>query len=375
MGLKNFTRILVAIAMVVFSVDGNATPTCTMTDLTFQPGVPSQLVLPYTTNFYSFLFSTIGTSNFQCTGGVSGDTFYFTNGGGKTAATVQLPGTTGYNYFVQSGSSLSPKAGPGYGYVSMQSGQSCIISNYDSNNNPILIFTNSGNCVGSVSLGYSFYASNLAFTNNNATTAILTSNYSIDFGGSNTGWMHLIFCGNTAQSVTCAPNITALKSAAGQDVTVTRLTTAPCAPSGAQTVVLPNVSTTAFNGLGSTAGATYFSITYNCPTIPTNNGSSTTMSLNWLFKTLSYGSDTTPNNFSLIADSTVPAGQTGNTGVQIQMTTMDGTAITTGMTVYPTPVTSVGTYTYNFIARYVQSSSQVNAGPVGGLATYNATYQ
>lgn len=123
-------------------------------------------------------------------------------------------------------------------------------------------------------------------------------------------------------------------------------------------VVLPTISTTAFNGVGTTAGATAFNISLNCP-----GGN-----------TLSIEFDTAnPSSVanSVIANST-GTGRAKNVGVQL---IDQGFVPITFGTPAVVGVTPSGPYNLTYYARYYQTAASPAAGTVSATATFTLTYQ
>ncbi|WP_114239620.1 fimbrial protein [Dyella sp. C9] len=123
------------------------------------------------------------------------------------------------------------------------------------------------------------------------------------------------------------------------------------------TVTLPSVSTSAFTGVGSTAGTTAFSIGLSCP----NGANNVSVTL-------------TGTNPSSTANGVLLPTSGGAGGVGVQVLNQSGTAITWG-TAISFGKAAAGNVTLPFFARYYQTTSPVSAGKVSGTATFTMSYQ
>lgn len=123
-------------------------------------------------------------------------------------------------------------------------------------------------------------------------------------------------------------------------------------------VVLPTISTTAFNGVGTTAGATAFNISLNCA-----SGS-----------TLAIEFDT--SNASSVANSVIAnstgTGRAKNVGVQLIDQGFVPITFGTPAVIGTTPN---GPYNLTYYARYYQTAAAPAAGTVSATATFTLTYQ
>lgn len=123
-------------------------------------------------------------------------------------------------------------------------------------------------------------------------------------------------------------------------------------------VVLPTISTTAFNGVGTTAGATAFNISLNCP------GGDTL-----LIEFDTANASSVAN--SVIANST-GTGRAKNVGVQLVDQSFVPITFGTPAVVGATPS---GPYNLTYYARYYQTAAAPAAGTVSATATFTLTYQ
>lgn len=123
-------------------------------------------------------------------------------------------------------------------------------------------------------------------------------------------------------------------------------------------VVLPTISTTAFNGVGTTAGATAFNISLNCP------GGDTL-----LIEFDTANASSVAN--SVIANST-GTGRAKNVGVQLVDQSFVPITFGTPAVVGATPS---GPYNLTYYARYYQTAAAPAAGTVSATATFTLSYQ
>lgn len=129
------------------------------------------------------------------------------------------------------------------------------------------------------------------------------------------------------------------------------------------TVVLPTVSTMSFHGVGTTSGATPFTIRVNCTPAPQGS----------------------PGLAVVLDTSTPQAGATGviaptaGTGraknVGVQLLQADGTTpVGFGATIPEGSIPPTGSLPLTFYARYYQTATGVTAGKVTATATYTLIY-
>jgi type 1 fimbria pilin len=123
-------------------------------------------------------------------------------------------------------------------------------------------------------------------------------------------------------------------------------------------VVLPTISTTAFNGIGTTAGATAFNISLNC-------SAGSTLAIEFDTSNPASGAN------SVIANST-GTGRAKNVGVQLIDHGFVPITFGTPTVVGATPS---GPYTLTYYARYYQTAASPAAGTVSATATFTLTYQ
>ncbi|MFC4763672.1 fimbrial protein [Dyella koreensis] len=123
-------------------------------------------------------------------------------------------------------------------------------------------------------------------------------------------------------------------------------------------VTLPTVSNTAFNGVGTVAGATVVPISLNC---------SAGSQLYIQFDTATSVSGAT----GVIAPAT-GTGRANNIGVQLTDQTFNPVTFGTPALVGTTPN---GPYNLTYYARYYQTATPVAAGTVSATATFTLTYQ
>lgn len=124
-------------------------------------------------------------------------------------------------------------------------------------------------------------------------------------------------------------------------------------------VTLPNIASSQFSGVTSTAGTTPFSL--QLTGCPTNLG---------VAITLNTGSPQA-NATGVIA----PSGTGYASGVGVQIVNADGVTPVTFGTPIDTGTTTASNYAINLFARYYQTAATVSAGPVKGVATYTLNYQ
>ncbi|WP_266170321.1 fimbrial protein [Dyella subtropica] len=123
-------------------------------------------------------------------------------------------------------------------------------------------------------------------------------------------------------------------------------------------VVLPTVSNTGFNGVGSVAGATAFAISLNC-------SAGSTMSIQFDTAAPFGGAP------GVIAPAS-GAGRAQNIGVQLINQSFAPITFGTPAVVGATPN---GPLNLSYYARYYQTASPVSAGTVNATATFTLTYQ
>ncbi|BDU19714.1 fimbrial protein [Dyella sp. GSA-30] len=123
-------------------------------------------------------------------------------------------------------------------------------------------------------------------------------------------------------------------------------------------VVLPTISTTAFNGIGTTAGATAFNISLSC-------SAGSTLAIE--FDTSNPASVAN----SVIANST-GSGRAKNVGVQLIDQSFVPITFGTPAVVGATPN---GPYNLTYYARYYQTAASPAAGTVSTTATFTLSYQ
>jgi major type 1 subunit fimbrin (pilin) len=130
-----------------------------------------------------------------------------------------------------------------------------------------------------------------------------------------------------------------------------------------QALSLPAVSTSAFQGIGTTAGARQFTIAYNC----TTPAGAMQVSMAWLFTAVGQG----PSNYAVIQNT----GTAG--GIGVQLSDRSGNSFVTGV---PSPQASLAangtqTLSFTYFAKYYQFGTTVTPGTVNATAQYTMTYQ
>jgi type 1 fimbria pilin len=123
-------------------------------------------------------------------------------------------------------------------------------------------------------------------------------------------------------------------------------------------VTLPTVSNTAFNGVGTVAGATVVPISLNCTA-----GSKLS---------IQFDTATPASGFTGVIAPSTTAGSAKNIGVQLVNQSFTPVTFGTPSLVGTTPD---GLYTLTYYARYYQTATPVAAGTVNATATFTLTYQ
>ena len=134
------------------------------------------------------------------------------------------------------------------------------------------------------------------------------------------------------------------------------------ASGGNLSVNLPTVLTTAFSGLGSTAGQTSFELSLTgCPTSPSG---------------IQVAAEFSGSNINS-TDGNLNNTAAGGSNVEVQLTDGSGTAINLSTT--PAPVTATvdgsGNATLDYKAQYYAAQASVSGGAVQTSVEYTLTYQ
>ncbi|AHG21409.1 ferrous iron transporter B [Chania multitudinisentens RB-25] len=124
-------------------------------------------------------------------------------------------------------------------------------------------------------------------------------------------------------------------------------------------VTLGRVAKTAFDGKGTTAAATGFTLQLkNCPATLTG-------------ATVKFDGTTVAGDNSVLA-LTQEAGVAQGVGIQLSDSSQDALPLNTASASYP--LASTGTNNLDFVARYVATATTVTAGPANATASFTINY-
>lgn len=346
----NFSRTalgkwLFACVLWTYFACAHAAPSCTFSGLTLNPAAPARIVVAPSVPAGKLIYSTTLRANFSCTGVFTDavvitppvldtDTLHALNGAGVTNVSISDSSQATY----------SETAGGG--------GADCGV-NATSNRK---IYVKGFPCTGIVTLALGLYA-----TGTGAVSGTIPSNMSNVNTPAFAGWLVAVQCLNsTCTSLNTGAPVGSIN---GPSIPiVTQTTTCTLTSPTNQTVTLPNVSPSAFQAAGSTAGVQRFTISYNCGT----SGGAKSLTMNWFFDSINPGSSST--NFILKNT----ANPTANVAVVIKDSA--GNTAVTGRPSMQIASVANGSNTMTYYAMYYAITTPVNPTTVSGMAQYTATY-
>lgn len=314
------------------------------------PAFPARIVVTPSVAAGKIIYSTTVAGGVTCTG--TPNTYVaFSSAAGLGGPRV-VSGVT--NVSVTSSLSSIPQ-GPGYSSARVTSGP-CVVSGYSSpTNSPIIKWTGNGTCNINFTVGISFFA-----TNTGAVSGTIPAALSTGFTGSS--WVYYHTCDNDS---TCSSpsSVTALNTSA-QSIPIQALTsTCTLSTPANQFVSLPNVSTSAFQGVGTTVGSTQIAITYNCD----NSGGPMSLSMAWTYAPM-YRSGTPEGYYGWFSNTGTAA------GVAVQIVDSSGRIVNSGPQSQQIASVANGSNTIIYRAMYYQYASTITSGTVNAVAQYTATY-